>query len=316
MARLRNPVRTNVEAEFLGGTRHKKFMRELKTNEHEAGCIVIYLWKYSQTDWRTHGTADEIHDWTHAWQFECDPLIRALVAAKIIKPDGKTDDGEQLYEIRGNAKQFASIDDYTNRRSLDGQAGGESRASTAKRGPDGKFLPAESSETPAAEPARSSDGTQQPGTSRPDSDSVPDSVPDSENTNTRARGNLGGEVRECTEEWGRTLKHHGLSRDPKSDEVLIAGLIRERGAERVKHALAGFRAETDSKGYSAKANCNIGRLTNRRNTGAFEALETKGQGVLSGAIQPGSLARAGPKQTDLSELGKQIGVSGVDRGLG
>lgn len=72
------------------------------------------------------------------------------------------------------------------------------------------------------------------------------------------------QIREAIEEWGKTLKHYKLTRDPRMDDHTIARLVAARGLEKTKKAIEGMRYELASKNYNPADNCDLHRLSNQR----------------------------------------------------
>jgi len=68
------------------------------------------------------------------------------------------------------------------------------------------------------------------------------------------------EIKQCIEEWGKTLSHHKIQKDPRFDESSIASLIIRNGCEKTKLALLGARYEEGSPTYDPSKHVSILRL--------------------------------------------------------
>jgi hypothetical protein len=273
MARTDTPIRTNVEAEFINGPRHRALADFMGWDRWRAGWTMVEIWNASQSVGKTHATAEEICLWAGVLENE-ERFMSALIKARLAKAG--TFDG--TYELVGNAKQIGEIAKYRTSKSSAGASGGRARASLGQRGPGGRFLPkqapqqpgasgssddqhAGSSETPAA-PATTSTlapaTTSTPGTTRPDSVTGTDTG----KNNSRAAGSPldQDELTQAIAEWGKTLKHHGVHDDPRSDEATIARALKEFGLERTLNGLAGFRAWAAAENFNPASHLEVDRF--------------------------------------------------------
>jgi len=74
------------------------------------------------------------------------------------------------------------------------------------------------------------------------------------------RSNISSEIEICFEEWGTTLKHFGILKDPRLDELTIARLIERYGCDQTLLALRGARFEPKSEKYDPAKYCSITRV--------------------------------------------------------
>jgi hypothetical protein len=68
------------------------------------------------------------------------------------------------------------------------------------------------------------------------------------------------ELQCLVDEWGRTLKHFSISKDPKLDEFPIAQLYARHGFEKTLLALIGQRFEESTKSFTPAKNLRISRI--------------------------------------------------------
>lgn len=68
------------------------------------------------------------------------------------------------------------------------------------------------------------------------------------------------EINQAIEEWGKTLSHHKIQKDPRLDEVEITRLILINGIEKTKLALRGAAFEEKSQDYDPSNHVSIRRL--------------------------------------------------------
>lgn len=73
--------------------------------------------------------------------------------------------------------------------------------------------------------------------------------------------NLGRETKQAIEEWGHTLKHFQITKDPRRDEVPIARLIQKHGLESVTQAIIGAKYEHKSENFDPSKHVSIHRLS-------------------------------------------------------
>lgn len=79
------------------------------------------------------------------------------------------------------------------------------------------------------------------------------------------------------EEWGKTLKHHGIEKDPRTETKQLSSLMKSYGYERTLNALKGFRFEKRDGDYDPSKYCYLGRLKKK-----FDYLENLGAGGREG----------------------------------
>lgn len=75
-------------------------------------------------------------------------------------------------------------------------------------------------------------------------------------------------------EWGKTLQHFKISKDPRFDEVAIVQLMRRHGSEKVRLALVGQRFESKTETYDPAKHLSIMRIS--RKPEIFEKLVNLG----------------------------------------
>jgi len=98
------------------------------------------------------------------------------------------------------------------------------------------------------------------------------------------------DIRRVIQEWGKTLKHYGRDRDPKTDEVQLHRVMKAHGDARTINAIRGFRVEEKRPGYDPAKYVSVGRLLA---IDKFLALEALGESI-----------RAKKPEIDWSKIGK------------
>ena len=71
------------------------------------------------------------------------------------------------------------------------------------------------------------------------------------------------EILELVAEWGRTLAHFQISKDPRFDEVPIACLLRRHGFEKTRLSLIGQRYEAKTDSFDPAKNLSVSRLMSK-----------------------------------------------------
>jgi hypothetical protein len=74
-------------------------------------------------------------------------------------------------------------------------------------------------------------------------------------------------------EWGQTMTHFKIAKDPIFDEIAIAGLLARHGFEKTRLALIGARYEEPTSTFSPAKNLTVGRISKPN---IFEKLVTLG----------------------------------------
>ncbi len=238
-------ARINWEDEIYADYRFRRLIR-LVGDEDKAIGMLIRFWTAAQDLWVKDCLISEK-------AFNADgfgPILQADLAE--MRPDG-------VY-ARGSEKHFGWYKHLVKVSSV----GGKARAS-CKRDIKGKFKK-ESSQDPA---------TIQPGSSHspalfsPFSSLLsPSSIQKEKNIyildsspSKTVRHNLSTEeIATCVEEWGKTLAHFGVKKDPKLDEVQIARLVSQHGFLKCHMALQGARHEAKSDKYDPSQHISIRRL--------------------------------------------------------
>lgn len=70
-------------------------------------------------------------------------------------------------------------------------------------------------------------------------------------------------ISQLVSEWGKTLQHFKIEKDPRFDEVAIARLAARYGHEKTKLAILGSRHEQKTESFDPGANLSIARLMNK-----------------------------------------------------
>jgi hypothetical protein len=90
-------------------------------------------------------------------------------------------------------------------------------------------------------------------------------------------------------EWQKTLDHHKIPKRANADDHALYRAAQRWGAERVRAALAGFRAESRGPTYDPAANCYVGRLegdkgelNGKLENAGYKVLQDEAEGTVSG----------------------------------
>lgn len=79
---------------------------------------------------------------------------------------------------------------------------------------------------------------------------------------------------ELIEEWGKTLKHYKINKDPKVDDHSLNRLLKFHGSEKVRFALIGMRLEPRSENFDPADHVSLHRLSK---VGMIEKFENLGR---------------------------------------
>jgi hypothetical protein len=77
------------------------------------------------------------------------------------------------------------------------------------------------------------------------------------------------EIQEAVIEWGNTLKHFKIDKDPRFDEPAIGQLIKQHGIKKTKLALSGVRFEQKTDTFDPAKHVSIVRLMDHRRFDKF-----------------------------------------------
>lgn len=198
-------------------------------------------------------------------------LTEALIVATVTEP---IEDGR--YRIRGNAGHIQNLRSYRER----GSKGGKETQEKARKQAVAQAPATPPALAPAQAPTVQFSAVQ---CSADQCNEIPRAREGAALADHSGSGTAGGEkasrsaINGAVDEWGTTLKHFGITRDPRLDASEIGRLIQQYTAERVRRALAGFRAEKPSKSYDPAAYLSFNRL--RKD---FQRFEIAGERVISG----------------------------------
>jgi hypothetical protein len=92
----------------------------------------------------------------------------------------------------------------------------------------------------------------------------------------RKEPTLAEQTKGCVEEWGRTLAHFKIPRDPALDEIEILRLIQRYTQNRVRDALAGARFEQGFDGWNPVDHLSMARIKKADTFAKLEILGSRG----------------------------------------
>ena len=283
-------ARINVEAEFWDDPRLMKFAIKVGSELIALGAM-LKAWKLSQQ----YATPESLLIPHEVWEREDIPEAIFQVDLAVRQESG-------VY-VRGSEKHHNWLRQLRENGRKGGKASASSRAKT--NGSAQPLLPKQGFENPEAGLEKTEAGLQgkscgqndttpeaglrkiQAGLRETRSVAQPSSLSslssslciDSSNTHTEPQKRNERvsvsipELNAFLEEWTKTLRHHGSSKDARLDEVSAARVLQKWPLERAILALRGMRLEQSSQDYDPRRNLFLRRLFNRD---SFERLETLG----------------------------------------
>jgi hypothetical protein len=220
-----NVARVNVEESAFVMARRLAF--HMGWDEDLALGKLTRFWHDSQAEEVAECGESDIAIWFKVPPEEAGKLVAALLDAKALAGAGGNS-----YRIRGNSSHIERLKTRREAASKGGKRSWESRVGEA----NGE--------------ANATADAQLPGEPRTEQ--------------SRAEQSISAPLAACLDQWGKTLLHWKIPKNPKTDEYAIAQLIKQLGTETVMMALAGFRGEKKSADFDPAQHLSFERIRDRR----------------------------------------------------
>lgn len=283
-------MRVNVETRAIKAS--KRLSARLSISQAEALGRMVLLWEGSQDEEVCEAKNVDIISWIYpefkVEELDIGSILRAMTECGFIKE--KSND---VYEICGNDKH---IDKLLHLRKI-GKKGGESKKQKVKH-ESKRALNHKLEQMVEAKPKQMIE---------------PNTIQCNATQRMKNRGVCETElvnkkVSQCVEIWRDTLKHFGINRDGKLDEIEIARGIQRFNPDDVARALKGCRDEEKTDNFDPAKHLSIRRVLSTKMFDKFVLLGSKENGSKNSVAELS-------KQLDAEEARRQAEYDAETRRL-